>query len=108
MKPVESCRKRCLAQQTRLRGLMMNSGQHNKAIELFLSQHAMLHSAKMAHTETWSFEDEVLNDLTEAQIRQIPSGADHSVAWLIWHMTRCEDITDESASRRQPANFESR
>lgn len=71
----------------------MSFNDHDKAIQLFLSQHAMLHSAKMTPTETWSFEDEVLNDMLEEQIRRIPQGIEHSVAWLIWHIARCEDIT---------------
>jgi hypothetical protein len=93
MKTVEAYRKMCLKRQTELRRIMMNSNQHDKAIQLFMSQHAMLHSQKMAQTESWSFEDEVLNDMPTVQIRCIPPGREHSVAWLIWHMTRCEDIT---------------
>jgi hypothetical protein len=93
MKSVEAYRKMCLKQQTELRRIMMGFDQHNQAIQLFLSQHAMLHSAKMAQTEPWSFEDEILNDMPEEQIRRIPQGGDHSVAWLIWHIARCEDIT---------------
>jgi hypothetical protein len=93
MGSAESYRKLCLKQQTELRQIMLSFNQHDEAIRLFLSQHARLHSAKMAQTEPWSFEDEVLDDLSEAQIRCIPQGAEHSVAWLIWHMARCEDIT---------------
>jgi len=72
---------------------MTRFNQHDKAIQLFLNQHAMLHSKKIAQTELWSFEDEILNDMPEAQIRRIPQGREHSVAWLIWHIARCEDIT---------------
>ena len=93
MKSMESFRKMCLKRQTELRRIMMSFNQHDKAIQLFLSQHAMLHSAKMAQTEAWSFEDQVLNDMTAEQIRRIPRNCDHSVAWLIWHIARCEDIT---------------
>lgn len=93
MESVESHRKICLTQQTELRRIMMSSTQHNKAIQLFLNQHAMLHSAKIAQTESWSFEDEVFKDTTVEQIRRIPQGANHSIAWLIWHIARCEDIT---------------
>ncbi|MFH1132413.1 MAG: DinB family protein, partial [Pseudomonadota bacterium] len=92
MESVESYRKICLAQQTELRRIMMSSTQHNKAVQLFFSQHAMLHSAKMAQIKSWSFEDAVFNDMTEVQIRRIPQGANHSIAWLIWHIARCEDI----------------
>lgn len=93
MESVEVHRKFCLAQQTELRRIMMSSTQHNKALQLFLSQHATLHSAKMTQTESWSFEDEVFKDATEEQIRRIPRGINHSIAWLIWHIARCEDIT---------------
>lgn len=93
MMSAESYRKLCLKQQTELRSIMLGANQHGKAIQLFLNQHAMLHSKKMAQTELWSFEDEILNDLPEVQIRRIPQGREHSIAWLIWHIARCEDIT---------------
>lgn len=66
---------------------------HQKAIELFLEQHAVLHAGKMARTKLWSFEDEVLCDLTEDQIRWIPMGGEHSIAWILFHLARIEDIT---------------
>jgi hypothetical protein len=47
----------------------------------------------MALAARWSFEDEVLDDMPEAHIRRVLPGSEHSVAWLIWHMARCEDIT---------------
>lgn len=92
MTKLESYRKLCLKQQTELRQILMSFSQHGVAIELFFSQHAMLHSAKMAQTEPWSFEDEVLNDMNEEQIRRIPQNCDHSVAWNIWHTARIEDV----------------
>jgi DinB superfamily len=93
MKSIESWRKTCLQQQTELRRILTSFDQHDKAIQLFLRQHAMLHSAKMAQTEPWSFEDQVFSDMPEEQVRRIPRSCDHSVAWLIWHIARCEDIT---------------
>jgi len=93
MKSVESWRKLCLKRQTELRRILTSPNQHDKAIQLFLRQHAMLHSAKMARTEPWSFEDQVFCDIPEEQVRRIPRNCDHSVAWLIWHIARCEDIT---------------
>ncbi len=93
LKTVESYRKMCLAQQTKLHRLLTKVDQYDQAIQLFFRQHAMLHSAKMARTTLWSFEDTVLNDMTEEQIRRVPLNCDHSIAWLMWHMARCEDIT---------------
>ena len=90
---MESYRQLCLKQQTELRSLLSRVDQHDQAMALFFRQHALLHSAKMAQTKSWSFEDAVLDDMTEAQIRRIPPNCDHSIAWLLWHMTRCEDIT---------------
>jgi hypothetical protein len=90
---MEPYRKLCLKRQTELRRVLSISGQHDKAIALFLSQHAMLHSARAAGTEPWSFEDEVLDDMAEEQIRRIPRNCEHSVAWIIWHIARCEDVT---------------
>jgi hypothetical protein len=94
---MESYRKLCLQRQTELRRVMTRLKRHDEAIQLFLSQHTVLHSARMtarmAGAEPWSFEDEVLDDMAEEQIRRIPRNCEHSVAWIIWHIARCEDIT---------------
>ena len=90
---MESNKKFLNKQQTELRQVMMSFDQHDKAIQMFLTQHAMLHSVNMAHSELWSFEDEVLNDMNEEQIRRIPQNCEHSVAWCIWHISRIEDVT---------------
>lgn len=90
---MESYRKLLNKQQTELRRIMMSFDQHDKAIRLFLRQHAMLHSAQMAQSEPWSFEDEVMNDMIEEQIRRVPQTCEHSVAWCIWHIARIEDVT---------------
>jgi hypothetical protein len=47
----------------------------------------------VSQSETWSFEDEVFKDATEEQIRRIPSNCEHSIAWVIWHLARIEDVT---------------
>jgi ribosomal protein S20 len=69
------------------------AGEREKAIELFLKQHAMVHSGKMAKSGLWSFEDEILSELTNDQIRIIPAGGEHSIAWILLHIARIEDIT---------------
>lgn len=69
----------------------LSSGDREKAIELFLNQHAMVHSAKMAKSGLWSFEDEILNGLTDDQIRNMVD--EHSIAWILFHLARIEDIT---------------
>jgi hypothetical protein len=89
---MESYRKSLNKRQTELRRLLMRFDQHDKAIQLFLSQHAMLHSKKMAQAETWSFEDEILTGMAEEQVRCIPRNCEHSIAWCIWHIARIEDV----------------
>jgi hypothetical protein len=69
------------------------SSKHPQAIDLFLDQHAMVHSQKMSGAKLWSFEDEVLNGMTPEQLRCIPSGGEHSITWIIFHIARIEDIT---------------
>jgi len=90
---MDSPRKRLNKQQTELRQLMMQSNRHQEAMRLFFIQHAQLHSRKMAQTESWSYEDEILDDMTEQRVRRIPHNCENSVAWCIWHIARIEDIT---------------
>ncbi|MFC2025732.1 DinB family protein [Chloroflexota bacterium] len=93
MDTVETNRKLCLKRQTKLRRVMMGFDQFERSMDFFFSQHDMLHSAKMSGKETWSFEDAVLDDMTVEQVRRIPGNAEHSIAWIIWHIARIEDIT---------------
>ncbi len=79
-------------QQTQLRSVMMGFENHERAIRLFLRQHAVLHSAKMAQSEPWSYEDEILDDMTAEEMRRFPERCEHSVAWCIWHIARIEDV----------------
>jgi hypothetical protein len=53
----------------------------------------MVHAAQMAQAELWSFEDEALNGLTDQKMRVIPPGCKHSMVWVLWHLTRIEDVT---------------
>ncbi len=75
------------------RALAAKANDHPMAIDTFLVQHAMVHSAKIAKPRLWSFEDEILDDVTEEQFRCMPSSGEHSIAWIIFHLARCEDIT---------------
>lgn len=89
----ESYRKRWNKQQRELRQSLVDPDQFRPAIQLLISQHAALHSAQLEPSEPWSYEDDILNDLTEEQVRRIPHNQPHSVAWCIWHIARIEDVT---------------
>ena len=66
---------------------------HPEYSTLFLSQHAQVHSSKMSYTGKWSFEDEILNGMDDLSLRLIPPKGEHSVAWILWHLARIEDVT---------------
>jgi hypothetical protein len=89
---METYRKLCLKQQTQLRKLMANADTFQDAIAMFFNQHAMLHSAIMAQTESWSFEDAIFEGMSDEQLRRIPRNCEHSIVWCIWHIARIEDI----------------
>jgi hypothetical protein len=98
MENIESNRKRLNKQQTELRRRMADVNQFEAAMGLFFDQHASLHSAQVlqytvhdGRSEIWSFEDAVLDDLTEEQFRRVPKNCQHSIAWCIWHLARIED-----------------
>ncbi len=59
--------------------------------ELFLTQHARTHAAKVGRPDL-STQDLVLRDVTDEQMRLRPQSGFNSLAWLLWHMTRAEDV----------------
>ncbi len=86
-------RKQWTAQQTNLRQLLGAKLHFDEAIRLFLQQHAAVHAAEISGGEGWSLQDEVLDELTDEQIRAVPREGENSIAWLLWHTTRIEDMT---------------
>jgi hypothetical protein len=36
--------------------------------------------------------DALLQDLDAAQLRRCPAPGVNAIAWLLWHMARCEDV----------------
>lgn len=87
---VDSRRQDWNSKQKLLEQLLKRESDHVQALELFLGQHALVHSGL---TPAMTFEDEVWDGLLEEQVRRVPRGFVHSIAWLIWHTARCEDIT---------------
>lgn len=76
--------------------LLQNSlrgGKDPAALDLFLEQHAATHSAEITGNSAWSFADEALRGLDDTALRRIPPNGEHSIAWVLWHITRIEDIT---------------
>lgn len=68
----------------------------NRAIELFLNHHALLHSSKMSNGCIHTLEDFVLESLEESALRKYPVNAPdtkNSIVWHLWHIARVEDMT---------------
>jgi hypothetical protein len=80
-------------------------GEHERSLELFLRQHAAVHTAAAGQPQVWSFEDELWTGLGVDAVRYIPSKTDHSIAWMIWHITRIEDMTMNVLVAHQPQVF---
>ena len=93
MNDLEPLRKTLNTQITHLRELLTRGENFVESIALFYRVHAQLHNASVSNAGEWSFEDALLDDLTEAQFRRVPQNEDHSIAWALWHVTRIEDTT---------------
>jgi hypothetical protein len=61
------------------------------ARDLFLSQHGAVHSVAVGGNPASAAERTFAN-LTEEQMRVRPRGDLNSLAWIMWHIARAEDI----------------
>jgi len=62
-----------------------------EARDLFLSQHSIVHSAAVAGNAMSSAE-RVFGGLSDEQMRIRPREELNSLAWIMWHIARTEDI----------------
>lgn len=93
-------------QQHYLVQLLATKGHEAEALPLLLRQHAQVHAAAMARAGLWSFEDEVLDGLSDEQVRSRVAGEANSIAWLLWHIARIEDVTMNVLLAGQPQVLE--
>ncbi|GIN86310.1 hypothetical protein J6TS2_26960 [Heyndrickxia sporothermodurans] len=80
----------------RLKEIILNPDEHSQAVQLFLSQHAQLHSSTIEDTGEQTLEDEALANLNEKTFRKYPVNnpdTKNSIAWHLWHISRIEDMT---------------
>ena len=90
---LEDRRKELNPRQKALRQSLTGEVDTNLAIERFLTLHGILHASQVAPEAPWSYEDLLLDGLEEAQYRVIPEREEHSLAWILWHLSRVEDVT---------------
>jgi hypothetical protein len=92
--------------QRELRSALESGDQREKAVELFMVQQGALHSNKAAPEAPYSLEDLLLDDISGEIFRRVPKGEEHSIAWLMWHLARCEDITMNVLAAGRPQVLE--
>ena len=86
-------RKQWTQRQDLLRKAFSSKAHFAEAIQLFIEQHANVHTATISGGEYWSLYDEVMTGLSDAQVKAVPHRGLNSIAWLLWHITRIEDMT---------------
>ena len=71
------------------------------ALAFFLTQHSRLHFADVG--EERPLAERVFGGLTDGQLRHRPGRGFNSLAWLLWHTARAEDVAVNVAvaNRRQ-------
>ncbi len=62
------------------------------AKRLFLDLHAKLHLSTISNTEHNEV-DTLLNDLAPYEYGIMPTAKDETIAWVLWHIARIEDLT---------------
>ncbi|KYH35548.1 hypothetical protein CLTEP_04870 [Clostridium tepidiprofundi DSM 19306] len=77
----------------RLRELLKKKSTFDSAINLFLDQHARIHSSDVSGIDCITFEDELWEGMDEITFRTGQNKKGRTVAYGMWHSTRIEDIT---------------
>jgi hypothetical protein len=79
-----------------------------EAKEFFLVGHALAHAGKIVDVDGYDssfYEDRVVNGLSEDQLRRRPQGL-NSIAFLLWHIARTEDVAANVVIAGQPQVFD--
>jgi len=90
--PVNNPRRVWNEQHAILRRRLMKDHDYAAALPVFLDHHGMVHAAKL-RANAYSFQDEILGELTPQQLRYCSPTMPHSVVWKLWHIARIEDVT---------------
>ena len=79
--------------QAQLREYLSKPDCFDKAIQLCLELHSMVHCSEISSGNQPTLLDEVWDGLTDTAFSTAPTNKDVTIAWSIWHITRIEDIT---------------
>jgi hypothetical protein len=73
--------------------------------DLFLEQHAAMHSVAVGGNKT-SAAERTFTGLSDEQMRIRPREDLNSLAWLMWHIARAEDVMVNAVVTDQPQVFD--
>ncbi len=79
--------------QAKLRELLDQKESFDEAMALLLHMHGLLHTRNVLSQSSLTLMDEVWEGVSDYTFRTMPTAADVTVAWNIWHITRIEDLT---------------
>ena len=79
--------------QAQLKELLDKKETYTEAMALLHRLHGLLHTKEVSGQSTPTLMDEVWENLSDFAFRTMPTVADVTVAWNIWHITRIEDLT---------------
>lgn len=72
--------------------IIRRESQLARAKGLFLEIHAKLHPSCISGTES-NETDALFGDLSRDEYAVMPTAKDETIAWVLWHITRIEDLT---------------
>lgn len=75
-----------------LNKIIRKKNKTKEAKQLFLDIHARLNEARVSNT-SFNEVDQLIQDLTVEEYAVMPTKNDETIAWVLWHIARIEDIT---------------
>ena len=91
-------------QHKKLQHMIRKEQELEAAKELFLSLHAALHASAVSETPCNEV-DALLQDLQEYEYAIMPTREAETIAWVIWHIARIEDLTMNMLVARQEHKY---
>ncbi len=79
-------------QHKELNSIIRKPSETQRSKDLFLQIHAKLHPSVVSDTDRNEV-DNLLCDLKQNEYAVMPTSKDETIAWVLWHIARIEDLT---------------
>lgn len=70
-----------------------NKYKFEQSMELLTNLHAQLHSSRVSNSNEINYINPLINDLNTNEYAIMPGSKDETIAWVLWHIARIEDLT---------------